>query len=86
MAGSHSGVDNPYWVGEEDGGAPRDSPGDHRLDRRELLRYARSTYCCTFEEGTGPLIPWAKALLVDGVGIESVGTRKGLYSSNRRNW
>lgn len=84
--GSHSRIDNPYWVRDEDGGAARNSSGDHRLDRRELLRCARSTYCCTFEEGTGPLIPWAKALLADGTDIESVGRRKGLYSSNRRNW
>lgn len=60
---SHSRVDHPDWVCDENGGAPRDSSGDHRLDSRELLGRAGGTDCCSFEEGTGPLIPWAKTLL-----------------------
>ena len=63
LASCHSRVDDPDWICDEDSGAAGDSSCDHRLDRCELFRGARATHCCTFEEGTGPLIPWARTLL-----------------------
>lgn len=63
LASSHSRVDDPDWIRDEDSGAAGDGSCDHRLDRGELLRCARATDCCTFEEGTGPLVPWATPLL-----------------------
>ena len=62
LGGCHPRVDNPYWIRNEDSGAASDSSSDHRFDGCELLRRARATNCCTFEEGTSPLIPWIKTL------------------------